>query len=526
MSKLRTGKSLENQEEEKAKKNRLLAGLHQMAEAISDSQDSKTGDIPQSIKFGLAAALGVGGAYVALAKTLKKAKKFTKGLKTIFSFSGDMDDVEEENVFVTNTPKQPGIIGVAGLVKYGFKRIIKAIKLLRKKEGKDKESFWKKLLKAVKALITNKWFWIVMGISALGTGVWKLISSALSGSSQDAVNAQNDQQTFIDDPDLLAHAEDDLFLAEFQEVLDDIHKSAPEAAKKLNQKLDSFNSLVDSSASRNSAYTASRYKSLASQSLVKQANIPYGERKLRHAPLPAGSYVISSDFGYRNINDQVPQASRYHKGIDLAVPVGTSVIAPAGGVVKRVGYDKQGYGKYITVQHDDGYETRYAHLSNINVAPGQQLQGGEVIGQSGNTGASSGPHLHYEVRKDGTPVNPISYMSSPTTLITNNGVPLSTTTNVNVDELENSNLLEKSNMSLAESYKKLDEAIVDVLDDPLKLTALKVMSNPNRSQFSKDVARKVLKNSSEIKTVAKATAFGGAIGGAATAGALAVKSLF
>jgi len=99
----------------------------------------------------------------------------------------------------------------------------------------------------------------------------------------------------------------------------------------------------------------------------------------------------------------------FHAGVDLAAPAGKIVRATADGVVARAGWSG-GYGLLVVVRHANGYETRYAHMSRIRVAAGDALVKGQVIGNVGSTGRSTGPHLHYEVRRDGRPVDPKAYM--------------------------------------------------------------------------------------------------------------------
>jgi len=97
-----------------------------------------------------------------------------------------------------------------------------------------------------------------------------------------------------------------------------------------------------------------------------------------------------------------------HKGIDVAAPTGTKVFATGDGVVKKAEEDK-GWGKLVVVEHEDGYATVYAHLDEIGVEIGVKVSRGEVIGRVGNTGQSTGPHLHYEVRKNGEHLNPADF---------------------------------------------------------------------------------------------------------------------
>ena len=116
-----------------------------------------------------------------------------------------------------------------------------------------------------------------------------------------------------------------------------------------------------------------------------------------------GTYRSTSGFG--------PRWGRMHEGHDWAGPVGTPIHATADGVVvqaSRAG----GYGNLIKIKHDFGFETRYAHLSRIRVSVGQRVSRGERIGDMGNTGRSTGPHLHYEVRMGGKAINPLKYIKA------------------------------------------------------------------------------------------------------------------
>jgi murein DD-endopeptidase MepM/ murein hydrolase activator NlpD len=98
-----------------------------------------------------------------------------------------------------------------------------------------------------------------------------------------------------------------------------------------------------------------------------------------------------------------------HQGIDLAGPYGLKIHSSGDGTVVSAGFSRYGYGKEVIVDHGFGYTTRYAHLQEILVRPGQQLKRGEVVGILGSTGRSTGPHLHYEVRKNGRSVNPVYF---------------------------------------------------------------------------------------------------------------------
>ncbi len=100
---------------------------------------------------------------------------------------------------------------------------------------------------------------------------------------------------------------------------------------------------------------------------------------------------------------------KMHTGMDFTAPTGTEIYSTGDGVVKRIEYAQRGYGYNTIVDHGFGYETLYAHMSEIIVRPGQKVNRGSVIGYVGNTGTSVAPHLHYEVLRNGSPVNPINY---------------------------------------------------------------------------------------------------------------------
>ena len=130
--------------------------------------------------------------------------------------------------------------------------------------------------------------------------------------------------------------------------------------------------------------------------------------RIRHIPSirPVSGGFLNSSFGYRQ--DPIDDIRRFHQGQDITVPTGTPVFAPADGVVKRA-YYIGGFGNHIKLKHSSGYSTTYAHLSKIFVRHGQKIKRGDIIGETGNTGRSTAPHLHYEVHYRGTPKNPLDY---------------------------------------------------------------------------------------------------------------------
>ncbi len=118
--------------------------------------------------------------------------------------------------------------------------------------------------------------------------------------------------------------------------------------------------------------------------------------------------VVTSEFGYRT--DPFTGQTSGHGGIDLAVPTGTPVRAALSGTVTVSSYSQSSYGYYIMIDHGDGLATLYGHCSQLLVSVGQTVETGDVIALSGSTGRSTGPHLHFEVRVNGTRVDPRSYL--------------------------------------------------------------------------------------------------------------------
>ena len=113
---------------------------------------------------------------------------------------------------------------------------------------------------------------------------------------------------------------------------------------------------------------------------------------------------VSSPFGLRW------NGSDFHPGIDIANDFGTPIVATADGVVTDAGWNAGGYGNKVDIDHGNGIMTRYGHAQSIVVRPGQQVRRGQIIAYMGSTGFSTGPHVHYEVRINGEPVNPAPYL--------------------------------------------------------------------------------------------------------------------
>lgn len=128
---------------------------------------------------------------------------------------------------------------------------------------------------------------------------------------------------------------------------------------------------------------------------------------------PLSNYRLSSAFGERV--HPIRHTHHRHSGADMAAPRGTPVRTIADGTVEAIIRMSRGYGRYVVIQHDHGYSSWYAHLDSVDkeLAVGEQVPAGEVIGTVGSSGAATGPHLHLEIRHDGVPQEPLGLLSWP-----------------------------------------------------------------------------------------------------------------
>lgn len=129
---------------------------------------------------------------------------------------------------------------------------------------------------------------------------------------------------------------------------------------------------------------------------------------------------ITSTYGSRN--DPFSDEGAFHTGVDLSALRGTPVHASADGVVTHAAWSGR-YGKLVVIDHGNGMQTFYAHLSRFDVVPGQETRQGQIVGYSGSTGRATAPHLHYEVRVGGTPINPYPYLSKTSLAIVRQDSP-------------------------------------------------------------------------------------------------------
>lgn len=135
--------------------------------------------------------------------------------------------------------------------------------------------------------------------------------------------------------------------------------------------------------------------------LMRLSSVPTG--------LPVNGY-ISDGFGIRG--NPFGGGQEFHNGLDIAVDFGTPVVATADGIVIWAA-SHAGYGNLVAIYHSNGITTRYGHLAKITVEPGQRIRRGDQIGHAGSTGRSTGPHVHYEIRQNDQPINPMSYVEQP-----------------------------------------------------------------------------------------------------------------
>lgn len=170
-----------------------------------------------------------------------------------------------------------------------------------------------------------------------------------------------------------------------------------EKIKKLHQRLDNMDNqskIQKESYEKLIKMAKNKSKMLASIPAIQ----PVSNKNLRR---------IASGFGYRI--DPIYRTRKMHKGLDFSAPTGTKIYATGDGVIRKVKRARWGYGTHVVIDHGYGYTTLYGHMSRASVRQGQRVKRGQQIGLVGSTGKSTGPHLHYEVAKNGVQVNPIGY---------------------------------------------------------------------------------------------------------------------
>lgn len=178
--------------------------------------------------------------------------------------------------------------------------------------------------------------------------------------------------------------------------------------KTLQQPVEGFRKVIADVTYKNNSKLSTN---IVYENVVAEAVPKIVERGTKVPPTyvyPISGGRMSSSFGKRKAPKK--GASTFHKGVDWAVPTGTAIRASCGGVVTRAGWGS-GYGYCVYIKHPDGKETRYGHCSKVLVKAGQTVKQGEKIALSGNTGVSTGPHLHFEILVGGSQVNPLKYLN-------------------------------------------------------------------------------------------------------------------
>lgn len=195
------------------------------------------------------------------------------------------------------------------------------------------------------------------------------ISDAVREAGFGGINRYNDLQSF-----------------EYSKLIIDITKQADRISKKLYVQSKSFDEVFE--------LAKNKTDMLASIPAIQ----PISNKNLTR---------VASGFGTRV--HPVYKTKKLHTGMDFTAPRGTDIYVTGNGTVIEVKKSRRGYGNHITIDHGYGYKTLYAHLNKIKVKPGQKVKRGEIIGGVGNTGTSVGPHLHYEVIKNGRKINPVNF---------------------------------------------------------------------------------------------------------------------
>ncbi|WP_207491936.1 M23 family metallopeptidase [Aridibaculum aurantiacum] len=150
------------------------------------------------------------------------------------------------------------------------------------------------------------------------------------------------------------------------------------------------------------------------QESFKDINVMIQNKEKLLAAIPAIQPISNKDLnriasGFGTRIDPVYKVTKFHAGLDFTAPQGTPIYATADGRIKEVNHNEGGYGNHVIINHGFGYETLYGHMVRIKARSGQTVKRGEIIGWVGNTGKSTGPHCHYEVHKNGKPIDPVYF---------------------------------------------------------------------------------------------------------------------
>ena len=268
---------------------------------------------------------------------------------------------------------------------------------------------------AVSLLLAGFYFWIyvsVLGLEPPKTALLKK-SNAEWSSRIEVLNRQLDQ--YNEDLTSLQMRDDDIYRSIFgmNEIPAAVRNAGFGGVNRYAHYDDiDYDGLLKRTAVRLDVLTKKSYVQSKSFDEVAQLSRRAGEMASCIPAIPPVNpdpkkYRLSSGFGYRR--DPFTGRSKRHTGVDFALKPGNPVYSTGDGVVESVKFELFGYGNQIVIDHGFGYKTRYAHMKSIGVAEGMKVKRGECIGLSGNSGRSSGPHLHYEVMYKDAFVNPANY---------------------------------------------------------------------------------------------------------------------
>ncbi len=192
----------------------------------------------------------------------------------------------------------------------------------------------------------------------------------------------------------------------------DLNLKSDKLQNLINQKTEQFEMLQDKVSSIEELVGITPDKKMHLDLRLEDIKVSAKAQKRIFMLIPNGHVIsyrgVTAKFGWRD--HPIKKKKEFHPGIDLRARTGTPVRAPANGVVKYAASHKSGYGKMIVLDHTFGFQTRYAHLNGFKVKIGQFVKKGDLIGYTGNTGLSTGPHLHYEVRFIGRLLDPINFL--------------------------------------------------------------------------------------------------------------------
>ena len=259
------------------------------------------------------------------------------------------------------------------------------------------------------------YFWIytsVLGFELPKTALLKKKNAEWS-SKMEVLNSQLDR--YEEDLEVLRMRDDDIYRSIFgmDEVPAEVRNAGFGGVNRY-ERYDLMNAdgLLKNTAIRLDVLTKKTYVQSRSFDEVAQLSKRAGDMASCIPAIPPinpdkRKYRLSSPFGYRS--DPFSGRSTLHRGVDFSMKPGNPIYATGDGVVESVSFEFFGYGNSVVIDHGFGYKTRYAHMKTISVAEGMPVKRGECLGQSGNSGKSSGPHLHYEVLYKGRPVNPYNY---------------------------------------------------------------------------------------------------------------------